>query len=728
MPEKLTRDVIESYLHCKYKAHLKLDGRMGTRSDHEALLLDARDALQQKVIGKLIASVPTNNIERDVVLTKSVLNRGTMYLLNARFEDDEMQLTFDGLKRVSGGSGLGDFHYIPFLYCDHRNIRKEQRALLDVLGLVLSRLQDRFPQVGIAWFGEACQSTRVCLTSDIRKVSRLLAGIRNVRGSAAPPQLILNDHCCACEFRDICHAQAVREDNISLLRGLGEKEIGNYARKGILTVTQLAHMFRPRRKGKRAPSKNKRRQHSLQALAIRDKRVYVLGNPQLPETVVRIFLDVEGDPDQGSFYLVGLIVSRGDQTEAHSFWSDSSDGEAEMFDGFLSVLSRFSDFRVYCYGAYEKAFLTKMRSQTARTDIVDRALDGLVNILGVIYEHFYFPTFSNGLKDVGAFLGSTWSDPTSSGIQSIVWRRSWEACHDDGWKEKLVNYNQEDCRALRSVTEFLYAAIAESKGTEQLRRNGGNTLAASVEELDRMRAAIPWGNVNWSDPNFTQINRCAYFDYQQQRVFVRTDKKLGRRLKGIKKNWSYPNRKLRIGSEIEIVDDTCPNCESTDLVRWTKGRRSPGLIPRPRRTMDLILTSGGIRRRVTQFRTKVHECRKCGAVFVPERFQRLAAHGHGLTRWSMYEHVEHRISLRILSEMLHEFFGLSVPTTVVYSFKSLLAEYYQTGYQQLFQGILRGPVLHVDETEVKLRTGKAYVWVFASLQSAVFMCRPNREG
>jgi hypothetical protein len=49
-----------------------------------------------------------------------------------------------------------------------------------------------------------------------------------------------------------------------------------------LTVTQLAHMFRPRRKGKRAPPRAGRHSHALQALAVRDKKVYVFGTPQLP--------------------------------------------------------------------------------------------------------------------------------------------------------------------------------------------------------------------------------------------------------------------------------------------------------------------------------------------------------------------------------------------------------------------------------------------------------------
>ena len=61
-----------------------------------------------------------------------------------------------------------------------------------------------------------------------------------------------------------------------------------------------------------------------------------------------------------------------------------------------------------------------------RKDLIDRALDKAVNVLSVIHACVYFPTFSNGLKDVGRYLGCTWTDEDASGLQSLVWRARWE--------------------------------------------------------------------------------------------------------------------------------------------------------------------------------------------------------------------------------------------------------------------------------------------------------------
>jgi len=78
--------------------------------------------------------------------------------------------------------------------------------------------------------------------------------------------------------------------------------------------------------------------------------------------------------------------------------------------------------------------------------------------------------------------------------------------------------------------------------------------------------------------------------------------------------------------------------------------------------------------------------------------------------------------------MFDEFFGLRIFFNEIHMFKSLMARYYKGTYRQLLAKILAGPLLHVDETEVKLQNGKGYVWVFTNLEEVVYLYRPTREG
>ena len=94
-------------------------------------------------------------------------------------EDDTFALRFDGLKKVDGPSKLGDYHYVPVLFHGGGSVRKEQRLLLDVFGLLLSRIQGRMPGHAIVWHGRECRATKVRLSPDPRKAERLLRDLQS---------------------------------------------------------------------------------------------------------------------------------------------------------------------------------------------------------------------------------------------------------------------------------------------------------------------------------------------------------------------------------------------------------------------------------------------------------------------------------------------------------------------------------------------------------------------
>jgi predicted RecB family nuclease len=725
MSIRITKDVLEAYLHCRTKGYLRQAGERGTRSDYEAVSADLRDEVRRQATARIMLLHPGGDLVKDTPLRAPVLTSGPAFILDAALEDDLFSLRFDGLKRVEGPSKLGDYHYVPVLFHGGGSVRREQRLLLEVYGLLLARIQGRGPGHGVVWYGKECRATKVRLSPDSRKAERLLGDIQQMRENA-PPRLILNDHCQVCEFRQRCHEQAVRDDNLSLLRGVGEKEVRGFARKGVLTLTQLAHTFRPRRKGKRAARRTSHRYHALQALAVRDKRIYVFNTPELPDAPVRIYLDMEGLPDEGFVYLIGMTVVRAESEEHHCFWADTKDREPEMFEQFLAQVSQYDNFRVYCYGGYERAFLRRLRKAASRKKPVDQVLAGLVNVLSLVYTHLYFPCYSNGLKDVAGCLGFSWTAPDASGIQSIAWRKRWEAGHDEEWKRKLLTYNREDCAALRKVSELVSALGGRPADA------GGPGFAgvcglpvASVEELDRLGAVNRRGKIDFFHPDYQFVNSCAHFDYQRRRVYVRTSKIIK---KTQRKPGCHRNRTLRVGRGVQIIARRCPGCGSAEITRLTKGRRGCGYHARHKRSFDLVFTSGGIKRLVVECRAAVHECRACGQVFIPERYERAAKHFHGLMSWAMYQHVAHRAAHGTIKELFKEFFGLAVHESEVHHFKSLLARYYRPCYKRLLAKILSGPVLHADETEVKLRTGKGYVWVLTTAEEVVYLYRPTREG
>jgi Transposase IS66 family len=77
---------------------------------------------------------------------------------------------------------------------------------------------------------------------------------------------------------------------------------------------------------------------------------------------------------------------------------------------------------------------------------------------------------------------------------------------------------------------------------------------------------------------------------------------------------------------------------------------------------------------------------------------------------------------------LAEVFGLSLPNSQGYRSKKYLLSLYQPIYAEILQSILAGPVLHIDETTVRLRKQHGYVWVLTSIDKAYYFYKPSREG
>ena len=96
MATKITRDVLEAYLNCKTKAHLKLLDQQGSVSDYEALLISTRQAVRQQAIGKILARCHEGEVARDITLSDDELRAGPPYVLDAILEDDLVSFASTG--------------------------------------------------------------------------------------------------------------------------------------------------------------------------------------------------------------------------------------------------------------------------------------------------------------------------------------------------------------------------------------------------------------------------------------------------------------------------------------------------------------------------------------------------------------------------------------------------------------------------------------------------------
>ena len=145
-------------------------------------------------------------------------------------------------------------------------------------------------------------------------------------------------------------------------------------------------------------------------------------------------------------------------------------------------------------------------------------MNACFNILPILYHHYYFPTYSNRLKDVATSLGYQFDNNVRSGVGSIVFRERWEETGDHVLKDAVIAYNRQDCEALKTICEFVRKSIISVSDGDKI--CGGNAEVVSAEALRKEREGNRpvFKRSEFVYPEFALVNKCAYFDYQRDLV------------------------------------------------------------------------------------------------------------------------------------------------------------------------------------------------------------------
>jgi hypothetical protein len=302
-------------------------------------------------------------------------------------------------------------------------------------------------------------------------------------------------------------------------------------------------------------------------------------------------------------------------------------------------------------------------------------------------------------------------------LQSLVWRARWEQTHEQVWKDKLLTYNAEDCAALKQVTACVLAIaeVARSRGAE-VATILSSPVVEWADEVGRQASHGEFCTARFAIQDFDHINQCAYFDYQREKVFLRTSRAVRTAGSRLHKRQATP----RATRTVEIVDGTCPYCHGTRITQLRERTRG-------KYAYDLKFTQGGVHRLVTLCRAAWHWCEECQRKFSPEGHRRRDKHLHGLKCWAMYQHIVHRVNLSQIQAMFEECFGLSVSREELRGIRGVMAYRYRKTWERILGRIVDGHLAHADETEVDLKRGKGYVWVLANLEDVVYFYKPGRE-
>jgi len=603
---------------------------------------------------------------------------------------------------------------IPIRFVCANKLGRHEKHLLAFDALALSETLGREVLVGKIIHGDDHATVKVKLATLVRDVQKLVEKTAALLANPAPPDLMLNRHCAECEFQTRCRQKAVEKDDLSLLALMTEKERKKFHSKGIFTVTQLSYTFRPRRRPKRKRDKREKYHHALKALAIREKKIYVVGNPELKIKGTLVFLDVEGLPDRDFYYLIGTRISDGDTAVQHSLWASSAADERRIWSEFLAVLATVEKPVLIHYGSYETAFLRRMCERYGgpqKDSTAASAIASAFNILSAIFARVYFPAFSNGLKEIASVLNFTWPEALKGGLEAVACRERWEERPTPEAKQQLTRYNASDCKALELVTKTLL-------GVQRTKPDAAMAAGQEVVDVTLMKREHPYGfKLNdWVFPELDAINKAAYWDYQRARVYVRSN----RRIRDVLLRKRHHARTIPPNRIIQCSrPQRCPKCDSARIEKHMKLSKL---------VYNLKFTSGGVKRWVVHYYFHRYKCQDCDHTFnPPERDWSRSRYGSDLIAYSIYQIIELGVPTENVNTSLNRLFGLQLPAGTAHRFKADAAEAYVETYEALLARLTAGSLIHADETRISVDGRDAFVWVFTSMEEVAYIFTETRE-
>ena len=715
MQPTITSEVVVAYAQCPRKAYLLLfSPEQGEPHEYVGLLERQQGEHQARYLERLQskhADVQPYTVEN--------LRNGSEMLINGRLQANGCDAACGVLTKVEGTSPLDKHSYEPSICVGTHSISTEQKLELSFVGHVLACLQHTAPLAGRI-IGMDGKVHTVQLGESAKTLLPLLMALHawTAAPSPTPPPLVLNKHCPLCPFRRLCYAQAEHEDNLSLLNGVTARVMRQYEKKGIFTVKQLSYLFKPRKPKKRSrkppPVTHK---FDLQALAIRERKIFLHTLPVVSRQPVEIFVDIEGVPDRGLYYLIGVLVCQEDTTEHYAFWADTHYDEQHIWHQLVATVSQYPEAPLYHYGSYEPRAIATLakRYNTEAANITKR----LVNVNSYVYGRVYFPVRSNRLKDIGKFIGAAWTSPDASGLQSLVWRHHWERTDDSQYQTHLLTYNREDCAALKVLMDALSkiqvsADLLSEVDFADKRKQPSTALSQEIHS------------------QFGTILKFAHFDYEKKKISFHQEmtketseqeKKEKKRYAAQKSSQKIKNIKQKVRRIVQVErGEACPQCARTPLLQTEETVK--------RTIIDLVSTKNGIKKTLTQYVGFQGYCTRCHRLYSPPDiaiYGSTQLYGHRFKAWIVYQRIALRMTYKSIIDSLEEYFNEKVSIGSIPGYIQDLGQYYAETENAVIQHLLKNPFIHVDETKISILGVNQYVWVFTDGRYVIFKLTETRE-
>lgn len=184
----------------------------------------------------------------------------------------------------------------------------------------------------------------------------------------------------------------------------------------------------------------------------------------LPNAGTELFFDIEVDPMRDLCYLHGFVerIDGDNSTERYvAFFTEnlSADEEERAFAEAWAFIQVHQPSVVYYYSKYERTIWRKLQEKypaVCTADDIEALFDPGRSVdlyYDVVKKATEWPTRDHSIKTLAKHLGFNWRDTHPSGAASIEWFDRWVQTGDPEIRQRILDYNEDDCIATRVLLD-----------------------------------------------------------------------------------------------------------------------------------------------------------------------------------------------------------------------------------------------------------------------------------
>jgi predicted RecB family nuclease len=283
--------------------------------------------------------------------------------------------------------------------------------------------------------------------------------------------------CKLCHWHTFCIAQLTEADDLTLIPHLGRKE-RDVMHESLPTIAALAAsnpdgFIRGKKTVFAGIGSDRLRLFQARAAMLNASppKPYLRAPVILDLFPIEVFFDIEVDPLRDVCYLHGFVERQDGDNATERFFSFFAEeatlaAECDAFAAALDYLSERADAAIYFYSKYERTIYRKLQQKypnICTPEDVERLFEPprAVDLYGdVILKATEWPTRDHSIKTLAKYLGFTWRDTHPSGAASIEWFDRWCREHNPEVRQRILDYNEDDCRATRVLLDGIRSLAA----------------------------------------------------------------------------------------------------------------------------------------------------------------------------------------------------------------------------------------------------------------------------